>query len=389
MVNAALIGYKVSSFMPSRLANLYNDTRHARKIIVVDLGFLGDSLHLVPALWEIKRHYPQAELHVVAAPVGAEVLRLARCADHVWPVELDPHRRTLRQQWDSVRALRRERFDLAVNFSGADRTLFWTALTGARHRVAHAAGRNHFWNSWLISNWVPRQPAGMPVFEQRRQVLAACGLLLAAPRWDLALPEEARRKTEALLAPGAIHLSVCASSPLKEWPLENWVKFAKRLIAINPQLQIIATGSRQPREQERLRSLAEEVRNNGLKPLIGLSIVELAAVLHRCRLHVGADSGVLHLAVAMGLPTISLFRDYHDASAWMPAGATHRVFRVPCVCVNRREPPCAMAKRADCLARLEVNEIEAAVNELLGRTKEPAPLMPPELNTKHLLPWTK
>ena len=110
--------------MPSRPANLYNDTRHARKIIVVDLGFLGDSLQLVPALWEIKRHYPQAELHVVAAPVGAEVLQLARCVDRVWPVELEPHRRTLRQQWVTVRALRRERFDLAFNFSGAERTIF-------------------------------------------------------------------------------------------------------------------------------------------------------------------------------------------------------------------------------------------------------------------------
>lgn len=349
--------------MPSRLANLYNDTRHARKIIVVDLGFLGDSLHLVPALWEIKRHYPQAELHVVAAPVGAEVLRLVGCVDRIWPVELDPRRRTLRQQWDTVRALRRERFDLAFNFSGADRTLFWTALTGARHRVAHAAGRKHFWNSWLIPNWVPRQPTGMPVFEQRRQILAACGLLLASPRWDLSLPEAARRKADSLVPDGAIHLSVCASSPLKEWPLDNWIAFAQRLLAINPQLQIVATGSGQPREQERLRSLAAGVSSGCLKTLVGLSIAELAAVLQRCRLHVGADSGVLHLAVAVGRPTISLFRDYHDASAWMPAGAAHRVFCAPCVCVNRREPPCAAANRAECLAKFQVESVATAVGE--------------------------
>jgi ADP-heptose:LPS heptosyltransferase len=351
--------------VPHKMADFYNRTRSAHKVVVVDMGFLGDSLHLIPALWEIKRHYPPAELHVVAAPVGTEVLRLAGCVDRIWSVELDPRRRTLWQQWDTIRALRRERFDHAFNFSGADRTLFWTALSGARYRVAHATARKHFWNSWLIPNWVPQQPAGMPVFEQRRQFLAACGLQLAAPRWDLSLPEEARQKAQSRVTQDAIHLSVCASSPLKEWPLENWIAFVKRLLARNPQLQIIGTGSSQPREQERLRALAAEVRNGNLTTLTGLSIAELAAVLQRCQLHVGADSGVLHLAVAVGLPTISLFRDYHDASAWMPAGAAHRVFRVPCVCVNRRGPKCAIANRAECLAKLEVERVVGAIVEQL------------------------
>ena len=65
--------------MSSELANLYNDTRTASKVIVVALGFLGDSIHLLPALWEIKRNYPGAELHVATTPLGGEVLRLLPC----------------------------------------------------------------------------------------------------------------------------------------------------------------------------------------------------------------------------------------------------------------------------------------------------------------------
>ena len=140
----------------------YTQTRVAKKILVVDLGFLGDTLHLVPALWEIKRHYPQSALHVLTSPLGAEVLRLAPCADRAWAIELYPGKRTLRQQWTIVRSLRRERFDLAFNFSGADRTIFMTALAGARWRMAHAAGRQHFWSGWLLPNWVPRRSTEMP-----------------------------------------------------------------------------------------------------------------------------------------------------------------------------------------------------------------------------------
>lgn len=148
--------------------------------------------------------------------------------------------------------------------------------------------------------------------------------------------------------------------------MENWIGLAKQLLAFDPQLQLAATASPQPREQARLQSLAQAVGSERLTTLSGLSIAELAAVLQRCRLHVGADSGVLHLAVAVGLPTVSLFRDYFDASSWTPNGPAHRVFRAPCVCVNRREQPCAPAQRADCLAKLEVREVEAAVLELMG-----------------------
>src|SRR5205809_6074231 len=97
------------------LSGFYEQTGAARKIIVVDLGFLGDSLHLVPALWELREHYPQAELHARSSPLGAEVIRLAPCVDRVWPLELAPDKRTWREQWRLVRAWRRERVYLAFN----------------------------------------------------------------------------------------------------------------------------------------------------------------------------------------------------------------------------------------------------------------------------------
>src|SRR2546430_2581063 len=147
-------------------------------------------------------------------------------------------------------------------------------------------------------------------------MLAACCLTLAAPRWDLRNPDEAVRRVESLATPASIHFSINASTPLKEWPLEHWIALARRLLAADAALQILVSGSADSRERERLRSLSAGVMSGRLAVLpSALSIAELAAVLHRCRLHVGADSGVLHLAVAVGVPTVSLFRKYHDAGA--------------------------------------------------------------------------
>jgi ADP-heptose:LPS heptosyltransferase len=347
-------------------AQTYSRTKAARRILVVDLGFLGDTVHLVPALWEIQRGYPETELHVLTSSLGAEVLQLIRCVDRAWALEMHPETRSLRQQWQVLRKLRRLRFDLALNFSGADRSVFFTALSGARVKVAHESGRRQFWRRWLIAIWVLRQDKLLPVYEQRRQVLRACGIELGRPVWDLQIPGEAACRAESLVPANSIHFSINASSPLKEWPLGHWVELARELLSADPTLRIVATGSRGANEQERLRELIQCVANErlmGLPP--GLSIAELAGVLQRCSLHVGADSGVLHLAIALGLRTVSLFRNYEDVSAWLPTGPKHRVLSVACECVNHPDGPCYSAGPAECLERIQPAQVAALIHEQL------------------------
>src|SRR5580658_10210530 len=112
--------------------NFLERTRAARKIIVVDFGFLGDSVHLLPALFEIKRHYPTAELHTLSGPVGAELLAIAPRVDRPWSFPLTGKSPPWWKHWDILMALRRQRFDVAFNFTGSDRSLFATGLIGAR-----------------------------------------------------------------------------------------------------------------------------------------------------------------------------------------------------------------------------------------------------------------
>src|SRR5206468_3901385 len=138
-----------------------------------------------------------------------------------------PAKRSLGQQWKVVSALRRESFDIAFNFSGADRTIFVTALIGARRRVAHAGSRRHFWSQWLIPHWVPRQDPDLAVFEQHRQFLAACGLPLGPPRFEL-VPDALPAKWAAQTTPDfAIHISPNSAKATREWPLDHHVTFLR------------------------------------------------------------------------------------------------------------------------------------------------------------------
>jgi len=344
--------------MSSSNPSFYSKTRAARKVIVVDLGFLGDSIHLLPALNEIQRHYPQAELHTLSAPAGAEVLRLAPSVHRAWAYPLGTPSPPWWKHWGIISVLRREQFDLAFNFSGADRTVFLTALTGAKWRMAQQNARNHFWQTWLIPEWVPRHDRRVPVFEQRCRFLEECGMTLDLPRFDLKVPQADALWAEETLPRNVIHFSINASNPFKEWPLRHWIELAKNLLAESPQLVIAATGSSHPREQKRLAEFSKAVANSRLKTFgAGLSISRLAALLQRCRMHVGADSGVMHLAFALDVPTIALYRDYPGTAEWLPRGTRHQHLLVPCPCAEMKVPSCASKGEAACLAQISPDQV--------------------------------
>ena len=342
-------------------------TRGARKIIVVDLGFLGDSVHLVPSLWEIKRHYPQVQLHTLSAVVGAELLRLAPCVDRAWAFPLTERSPPWWRHWDILLALRHERFDVAINLSGSDRSIVMTAVTGARWRLGCQAGREHFWNRWLIADWAPRQGRHLPVFEQRRQALAAQGFALEPARFDLRVPDSDQQWAAANIRDQSIHLSINASTLLKEWPTRHWIALAKMLLAKFPEGALVATGSSKAREQQRLNEMSEAVKDGRLQCFAGLTIGQLAAVLQRCRMHIGADSGVLHIAMALGTPTVSVFRGYEGLDEWRPAGAGHGGIVARCPCAESAQRGCAARGEAECLANISAEQLFAEIERVLPR----------------------
>jgi ADP-heptose:LPS heptosyltransferase len=349
---------KTDAVAMAPLETFLERTRAAKKIVVVDLGFLGDTLHLVPAMWEIKRNYPGAELHAVSTPVGAAVLRLAPCVDRAWPLVIDPAKRTLREQWRLVRALRREKFDLVINFAATDRAGFLAALTGAKWRVAQTGGHPHFWDHWIVKDWAPKQDRNTTVFEQRRGMLAACGFKLEPPRFELRVDEESEKWAAKAVTAGAFHLSINSNNPLKEWPLEHCAAMLQAVWRALPEVRVIATAANKERERARVKRLIELTKDERLQPLAEEpGIAQLAGLLRRCKLHIGPDSGVMHLAAALEVPTLSFFREQGDFKSWMPTGPQHKVLSSPCKCIDHYSAPCQPSELAECLTRIQPAQV--------------------------------
>lgn len=326
---------------------------------------------MLPALWELKQNYAEAALHVLTSTVGQDVLGLAPWVDRVWGIEMYADKRTLRQQWEIIRSLRRERFDVAFNFSSSDRTIFTTALTGARWRLGCRTGRWHFYNRWLLREWAPQPDPNLIVFEQRRSVLKACGMNLSPPRFELEVDEPSATWAAGIVPAFALHISLNSAKATREWPLGHHVSLFKSLWADYPDLHLMVSGSARERERERLRALEAAIQDSRLRLLPpNLTIPQLAGILKRCRLHIGPDSGVLHLAVALNVPSVSFFREQGNYRSFMPAGTNHHVISMPCHCVDHHKAPCERLGYSECFNQIEPARVAAAVRALFASSVE-------------------
>src|ERR1700733_9577202 len=162
--------------------DFFGRTIKARKVMVLDMGFLGDTVHLLPALWMVRQAYPQAELHVTVASHVVSVMDCVLWVNRVWGYMRYPRHATLRENLDFIGRLRRERFDVLINLNGSDRSSWLSFLSGARERLGRMPndGGPPFWKHMFTAS--VQYPSGTePVYWQRCYCLEKAGFPLGQP----------------------------------------------------------------------------------------------------------------------------------------------------------------------------------------------------------------
>ena len=139
------------------------------------------------------------------------------------------------------------------------------------------------------------------------------------------------------LADAIVALHPGAGAPVKQWPSERFGMLAKQLAA-DHRVGIVVTGD--TNEAALVQQVVASSEEAHAAPLVGATIGQVAAVLHRCALAVGGDSGILHLAAAVGTPTVRLYGSV-DSQRFGPWGAPeqHQILRSELACV-----PCKPAR---------------------------------------------
>ena len=291
------------------------------KIAIVKLSSLGDVIHALPVAHALRRS--RSGIHLTWIVEAREYALLAGHPDldSVVPVDTRLWRRLIwrpagaRQVVGKVRRLRRRvrsaRFDVAIDLQGLMKSGLLTAYTGAPIRIGFSADRCRERLNCLFTNRRVRPPASaVHVVDQYLSLLAPLGVTPGPVEFHVPLQPAAERRMEDFLGEQGVKSQDCliainpgAGRADKQWPVAHFRALADRL-AQEPNARILLLWG--PDEVHMARQIRDGLQARAiLAPPTALH--ELGALLRRAALMVANDTGPLHLAAALGTPSLGLY----------------------------------------------------------------------------------
>lgn len=297
--------------------------------MVLDLGFLGDTVHLLPALWMVRQAYPQAELHVTVATHITSLMDCVPWVNRVWGYMRYPRHATLRENWQMISRLRREKFDVVINLNGSDRSSWLTFFSGASERLGRMPddGGPPFWKRMFTAH-VSYPFTEEPVYEQRCRCLEKAGFPFTQPEFHTQVNPADLRAADISEADRGMyfHISPFTTADSKELPPAQLGELAGALARAFPAKKIVLSCAPTPRELEKMEKLLPLLPQKPWRVLAGnLKLTQLAAVIQHSALHFSGDTGPFHLAVMTNTPTVAWFWPNPGLRQWLPNTGPFRV----------------------------------------------------------------
>jgi len=290
------------------------------KILAIQFRYLGDAALMTPALRAIKEHFPGVALHVLVAKEVAPLLEHLPWLERVWAFPRMRGKARLAQSWPLIRELRRQRFDRSVDFSANDRSALISLACGASQRLAAARPGGFFGRRFCYTQTLALPRGGHQALSNLH-LLSAWGIALPeAPQIEICVDPACAGLAEQLVPRPIILCHIATSQPKKEWPLNSWVELYRHASAAGHEL-MFSTGVT-PRERVLVEQFKKLAPDAPVLPVLP-DLATFLAVIGRARLFVCGDTGPLHFAAGLGVPTIGLFGP-SSPRIWAPLGRQHR-----------------------------------------------------------------
>ena len=333
-----------------------------KRILLIQLGDIGDVVLTLPSIKALHESFPQANLIVAVREKARELIEDCPWATGVISINEDKRRlaQEIAYQKDFLLRFRKYGFDLAIDMRTGTRGAILSLLSGANRRIAFYADDGKLWRNRVFTHLtLLGYTPGQYVAQYYSSLLHTLNIKTQM-RPLLEVSPEKRQKAGALFRNEEVPLDrpVIALHPFslwkyKEWGMDKYIQLINR-IGSKYELPVIITGS--PDERERAATL-EKMCGKLVYNFAGkTSIAMLPAILDACGLFIGIDSAGMHIAGAVGTPTISIFGPSSPAS-WAPRGKRHTVVYKNLPCVPCRQKGCNNSEVSRCLDELSVEEV--------------------------------
>ncbi len=283
------------------------------KILVINLMHIGDLLLVTPVLRVLRNNYEDAHIALLADAKLADLVRLNPCIDELIAWDKKGKHDRLGNYLQAVGDLRKKNFDIVINLHQNERASFAAAFSGGKRIVGYSTWGPHLFFDKVMKNRkaikhqvdshydVLREQLGITDCKDRglEMVVDKTAEQQAKQLWQKAFPDGATKKV--------VGLNVGASWPTKRWRKEHYAELADRLIALGYGLAFFG-GPMDVAMVEEVQSLMKSRKAPNCKTFTGrMTLMELAGLLKKCDVLVTNDSGPMHVAVAMGVPLVTMF----------------------------------------------------------------------------------
>ena len=333
-----------------------------RRVLLIRPGGLGDMLMLIPTLRILRENFPHADIDVICEARNVDALNLAGgVANRVLTYDDHP--------LSCLRALRHTDYDIAIDTEQFHHfSAIFAVLSGAPVRVGFKI--NPLRNP-LYTHLASYDPDGI----EGEQFLALLHPLAISTKPFLlsgilrdASPDQIATATHppVQIAKPYMVIHPEATTPYKHWPAERFARVGATLAEEQGLLAVIVGGTADPASCE---ATCQDLLRRGTqaKAVSGLTdLKSTAGVLRDAALFIGTDSGISHLAVALGVPTVVLFGPSDDRKWGTQTAGRHAVVRkdlpcAPCFIFGYHKPCRALA----CMQGVTVDEVLQACRTVL------------------------
>ncbi len=344
------------------MAALYN------RILLTRLKFIGDIVLTTPLIHTLRDAFPDAYIAYLGDKSGVSLLEKNPYLDEIFSIDFS--RNTTLQQLALFYKLNRKRFDLVVDLFCNPRSALLSYATQASVRVGgDLPGRGKLYTVRIKDDGVPKSAVE---FHYQSLKAAGIGAKYFAP--EIFLSDDEKKESRRYLEWQGIDFSrplvalhPGGTWPAKLWPAERFADLADSLTA-KTRAQIILTKG--PRDGE----TAGKVENAAVGGVLSLPVLplrQLAAILSLCSAYVANDSGPMHIAAAVGTPTIGIFGPGEE-NIWFPYTAAFPGGSSKNIALRKDVPchPCHLdvcnrtgSGYMECMNLLSVGEVFNAVRE--------------------------
>ncbi len=283
-----------------------------KKILFLALSGIGNVIMQLPAIRELKKAHPTWHITVWVAPRGTHALVATEPSiDEV--IEM-PIKASVSQHLRQILELRKYHFDIGIVLSPGQlvKSAAYLMLAGIPVRVGNTYSFRGNPHSQLFLTDAIEEDAAIHDIEQNLLLLTPLGIKPnSVPYYSLDIPEENKKEAEKILKSSSsflvgVHPGSAAGFEWKRWPLERFSEVAKALVRENPHTRILIVGGKDEEQQKhellKMMNADEEIAYD-----VTASLLTTAAIIQKCNLFVSNDSGLMHIAAAVGVPTLGLF----------------------------------------------------------------------------------